>query len=84
MRISRNKKDNDYKAIIMNDFHLRPSSEHVRVRRILNTIKERYYWPVIKKDVKYFVKKCSLSQMLKYNQYIKETDGNHKNDFVGI
>lgn len=82
MRISRNKKD--YKAIIMNDFHLRPSSEHVRVRRILNTIKERYYWPVIKKDVKYFVKKCSLSQMLKYNQYIKEADGNHKNDFFGI
>lgn len=60
------------KRIILNDFHLLPSSGHAGVRRMVNTIKKRYYWPSIERDVQSFVKKCTTCQKSKYVRYIKE------------
>ncbi|KAH9639409.1 hypothetical protein HF086_002098 [Spodoptera exigua] len=56
----------------MNDYHLLPSSGHAGVRRMVNTIKRRYYWPSIDKDVQEYVKKCTKCQKSKYFRYIKE------------
>ena len=64
--------DDEEKIVIMNDFHLLPSSGHAGVRRMVNTIKKRYYWPSIEKDVQAYVKKCTKCQKSKYSRYIKE------------
>lgn len=62
----------DEKKVIMNDFHLLPSSGHVGVRRMLNNIKKYYYWPSLEKDVKIYVGKCTQCQKQKYTKIHKE------------
>lgn len=57
---------------ILNDYHLLPTSGHAGVRRMVNNIKRRYYWPNIDKDVQEYVKKCSKCQLMKHSRHTKQ------------
>lgn len=62
----------DDRKVILNDFHLLPSSGHAGMRRMSNNIKRYYYWPCIEKDVREFVKRCDKCQRQKYSIPKKE------------
>lgn len=62
----------DEKKVVMNDFHLLPSSGHVGIRRMVNNIKKHYYWPSLEKDVSNYVGKCVKCQKQKYTNIHKE------------
>lgn len=65
--------DKDIKTMILNDFHLLPTSGHAGVNRMLNNIKKYYFWPGMTNDVEKFVKKCSSCQIQKHsNKHTKE------------
>lgn len=64
--------DDKEKTIILNDFHLLPTSGHAGVRRMVNNIKRKYYWPGLEKSVGEYVKKCIKCQTMKYSRNIKE------------
>lgn len=50
------------KQIIINDYHILPTAGHAGVQRTLNTIKKRYFWENMRKDIGNFIKKCDLCQ----------------------
>lgn len=62
----------DDRRVILNDYHLLPSSGHAGMRRMSNNIKKYYYWPGLDKDVKEFVKRCEKCQTQKHCQLTKE------------
>lgn len=62
----------DDRKVILNDFHLLPTSGHAGVKRMLNNIKRYYFWPNITNDVKRFVKKCDLCQKQKHSLPTKQ------------
>lgn len=62
----------DDRKVILNDFHLLPSSGHAGMRRMINNIKRYYYWPGIDKDVRNYVKRCDKCQRQKHSLPIKE------------
>lgn len=65
--------DRDTKIMILNDFHLLPSSGHAGVNRMLNNIKKYYFWPGMSNDVIEYVKKCKPCQIQKHtNRHVKE------------
>lgn len=62
----------DDQKVILNDFHLLPTSGHAGMRRMLSNIKKYYFWPGLEKDVINFVKRCDKCQRHKYSTYVKE------------
>lgn len=64
--------DKDDRKVILNDFHLLPTSGHAGMRRMANNIKKYYYWPGLERDVREFVKKCTKCQKEKYARLVKE------------
>lgn len=60
------------KDFIINDYHLLPTSGHAGIRRMVNNIRRRYYWPGIEKDVTKFVRKCKMCQIMKHSRNTKE------------
>lgn len=64
--------DSDTKKVILNDYHMLPTSGHVGVKRMLNNIRRKYFWPGLEKDVSDFVQKCDKCQREKYFKYIKQ------------
>jgi len=64
--------DKDMQRIILNDFHILPTSGHAGINRMTNNIKKYYYWPGMTEDVKTFVKKCDSCQRQKHSKYVKE------------
>lgn len=64
--------NNDDRKVILNDFHLLPSSGHAGMRRMTNNIKKYYYWPGLDNDVKNYVKRCDKCQRQKHSLPIKE------------
>lgn len=64
--------DDDTKRVILNDYHILATSGHAGIRRMLNNIRKKYFWPGLEHDVKLFVKKCSKCQRYKYLNTIKE------------
>lgn len=64
--------DKDEKTFILQDFHLLPTSGHAGVRRMVNNIKRKYFWPNLENDVTNFVKKCSKCQIMKHSPVLKE------------
>lgn len=44
--------DIDDRRVILNDFHLLPTSGHAGIRKMLNNIKKYYFWPGLEKDIK--------------------------------
>lgn len=64
--------DHDTKRVILNDYHLLPSSGHAGIRRMISNIKRRYFWPKLEKDVIDFVNRCDKCKRQKHFKYIKE------------
>lgn len=65
--------DPDEKRIVLNDFHLLPTSGHAGINRMFNNIRQYYYWPGMSSDVVEFVKRCKQCQIYKHsNRQIKE------------
>lgn len=64
--------NDDDKRVILNDFHLLPSSGHAGMRRMLNNIKKYYFWTNMDDDVRKFVKKCEKCQKQKHSLHTKE------------
>lgn len=62
----------DDRKVILNDFHLLPTSGHAGMRRMLTNIKKYYFWPGLETDVQNFVKKCPQCQKHKYTFQVKE------------
>lgn len=60
------------KLVILNDFHLLPTSGHAGIRRMLNNIKKYYFWTNMEEDVKRFVKKCVKCQTQKHSLPTKQ------------
>ncbi|KAG7303852.1 hypothetical protein JYU34_010754 [Plutella xylostella] len=42
----------DDKKVILNDFHILPTSGHAGIRRMLNNIKQYYFWPGLENDIR--------------------------------
>lgn len=64
--------NNDKKKVILNDFHLLPSSGHAGMRRMYNNVKKYYFWPGMENDIRQFVRKCEKCQKCKYSIPVKE------------
>lgn len=64
--------DSKDKEFILNDFHLLPTSGHAGVRRMINNLRKRFYWPGMEKDVKEYIRKCEKCQKMKYSKNIVE------------
>lgn len=62
----------DTQRVILNDFHLLPTSGHAGIRRMTNNIKKYYFWPGIYRDVEQFVKRCDDCQKKKHSVPVKE------------
>lgn len=63
--IKRITNDDDIK-FILNDYHLLPTSGHAGVRRMINNIKRKFYWPTMEKDVREYVRTCKKCQEMKH------------------
>lgn len=50
------------KKIILNDYHTLPTAGHAGIERTLRTIKQKFYWKNMKKDIEEFIKGCELCQ----------------------
>lgn len=57
----------DDRRVILNDYHLLPTSGHAGIRRMTNNIKKSYYWSSLYSDVKDYVSKCKKCQTQKYS-----------------
>lgn len=65
--------DDDTKRVILNDYHMLPTSGHAGIRRMINNIKKRYFWPGLEKDVTKFVSRCDKCLRQKhFSKYIKQ------------
>lgn len=64
--------DKDDKKVILNDFHLLPTSAHAGIRRMSNNIKKYYFWSGMENDIRAFVQKCSKCQKQKHSIPVKE------------
>lgn len=62
----------DDQKVILNDFHILPSSGHAGIRRMTNNIKRHYYWTNMDNDIVKFVKRCEKCQIQKYHKSIKQ------------
>lgn len=70
VKIIENKDD---QKVILNDFHLLPTSGHAGIRRMYNNIKKYYFWSGLERDVIEFIKKCDKCQRQKHtSHYVKE------------
>lgn len=64
--------NNDDKLVILNDFHLLPTSGHAGMRRMISNIKKYYFWSNMEEDVKRYVKKCVKCQTQKHSLPTKQ------------
>lgn len=64
--------DKDTQRVILNDYHILSTSGHAGIRRMLNTIRRKYFWIGLTRDVIDFVKICDKCQRHKYLKTIKE------------
>lgn len=58
----------DDRRVIINDFHLLPTSGHAGIRRMTNNIKKFYYWANMDKDIIDFVNRCKQCQTQKQHK----------------
>lgn len=59
----------DDQRVILNDFHLLPTSGHAGIRRMINNIKKYYFWTNLEVDVTHFVKMCDKCQKQKHSTH---------------
>lgn len=62
----------DNRRVILNDFHLLPTSGHAGVRRMTSNIKRYYFWPSMEKDIIDYVSKCDQCKRQKYSVGVKQ------------
>ncbi|KAG7309510.1 hypothetical protein JYU34_005483 [Plutella xylostella] len=62
----------DDRRVVLNDFHLLPTSGHAGIRRMSNNIKKFYFWPNMDKDICDYVSKCTQCQKQKYSINTKQ------------
>lgn len=65
-------KEKGTQQLIMNEHHMAPSSGHYGSNKMFETIKRKYYWPYLRKDIEEFVKSCTNCAMNKHYRSIKE------------
>lgn len=68
----KNISDKDTRKVILNDFHLLPTSGHAGIQRMTNNIKKYYFWPGMTNDIKDFVLKCDNCQRNKHGKHTKQ------------
>lgn len=64
--------DKDERKIILNDFHLLPTSGHAGIRKMYNNIKKFYFWNGLEKDIINYVHKCDKCQKNKHAKCTRE------------
>ena len=57
----------ELQQILLNSYHIRPTGGHAGISRMYNTIKKRYFWKGLFKDVEAFVKRCDECQRHKHS-----------------
>ena len=57
--------DDTLKNIVISDHHLLPTAGHAGIKRTLNTIRLRYYWKDMGKDIEKFIRSCKQCQLNK-------------------
>lgn len=62
----------DDRKVILNDFHLLPTSGHAGIKRMTNNIKRYYFWPSMEKDIVDYVSKCEHCNKQKYSVGTKQ------------
>lgn len=65
-------KSKELRQLILNDFHLLPTSGHAGMNRMYSNIKKYYTWTGLKNDVNKFVRKCDFCQRCKHTNLNKE------------
>lgn len=58
--------DPGMKKLLLNDYHILPTSGHAGINRMIKNIKTKYYWTGMQEDVTTFVKHCELCQKNKH------------------
>lgn len=53
---------------VLNENHCQPAAGHLGIRKTINRVCNRYYWPGMVRDVANFVRSCKLCQEFKPNQ----------------
>lgn len=64
--------EDNLKNLILNDYHILPSSGHAGITRMFNNIKRKFYWPGLLNSIKSFVSRCNACQRNKWIQNPKE------------
>lgn len=64
--------DKDTIRVILNDYHVLPTSGHAGIRRMVSNIRRHYFWPGMEKDVTEFVTRCDQCQRQKHFKYTKQ------------
>lgn len=57
----------DNRRVLLNDFHILPTSGHAGIRRMTNNIKKYYFWPSMTKDIVKYVSECEHCKKQKYS-----------------
>lgn len=60
------------KEMILNEYHMSPTSGHFGSSKMYETIRRRYYWATLKKDIEEFIKRCSACQRNKHGRKGRE------------
>lgn len=60
--------DPGVRKLLLNDYHLLPTSGHAGIIRMLRNLKKKYYWTGMQNDITTYVKHCSICQR---NKHIK-------------
>ena len=58
----KNVSDKMKQKLIIDDYHTLPTAGHAGIDRTWKTIKQRYFWINMKKDIEKFLKTCELCQ----------------------
>ena len=58
----KNVPDKMKQKLIINDYHTLPTAGYAGIDRTWKTIKQRYFWTNMKKDIGKFIKTCELCQ----------------------
>lgn len=63
---AKNIEDLAVRKLILNDYHILPTSGHAGINRMLKNIKKRYYWTGLQQDIITYIKHCTICQKNKH------------------
>jgi hypothetical protein len=50
----------------MDEFHRRTYVGHPSYQKMVTTVRQLYYWPIMKQDIAHYIVKCLESQQMKF------------------